>query len=61
MRFAPESKWAANSGLQIARDVLEPVYRSHPGLSYADLYTLAGVVAVEEMVMHILYPFYTTI
>jgi cytochrome c peroxidase len=49
MRFEPESKWGANSGLNIARDALEPVYRAHPGLTYADLYTLAGVVAIEEM------------
>ncbi|CAF1004015.1 unnamed protein product [Didymodactylos carnosus] len=49
MRFEPESKWGANSGLQIAREVLEKVKKQHPGISYADLYTLAGVVAIEEM------------
>ncbi|CAF1313480.1 unnamed protein product [Didymodactylos carnosus] len=49
MRFEPESKWGANSGLQIAREVLEKVKKAHPNISYADLYTLAGVVAVEEM------------
>jgi cytochrome c peroxidase len=33
----------------LARERLEGVYRAHPGLTYADLYTLAAVVAVEEM------------
>ncbi len=39
----------ANAGLQLARERLERVKREHPGITYADLYTLAGVVAVEEM------------
>ncbi|CAF3934102.1 unnamed protein product, partial [Rotaria sp. Silwood1] len=33
----------------IARDRLASVYRAYPGLTYADLYTLAGVVAIENM------------
>ena len=33
----------------MARERLEGVYRAHPGLTYADLYTLAAVVAIEEM------------
>lgn len=49
MRFAPEANHGANAGLHIARNVLEPVKAKHPGISYADLYTLAGVVAIEEM------------
>jgi len=49
MRFAPESNHGANAGLHIARDILEKVKKNHPGISYADLWTLAGVVAVEEM------------
>lgn len=49
MRFAPENAWGANAGLGIARDLLEPVKRSFPWISYADLWTLAGAVAVEEM------------
>ncbi len=49
MRFNPEASWGANAGLKLARDILEPVKRAHPGLTYADLYTLAGVVAIEEM------------
>jgi len=49
MRFKPESEHGANNGLALARKVLEPIKRAHPGLSYADLWTLAGVVAIEEM------------
>jgi cytochrome c peroxidase len=49
MRFAPESKHGANAGLNIARDLLEPVKERNPGISYADLWTLAGVHAIEEM------------
>ena len=37
------------SGLGIARDLLEPIKKKHPNVTYADLYILAGVVAVEEM------------
>jgi len=49
MRFSPEKDWGANAGLQIARDKLEVIKKKFPGLSYGDLWTLAGVVAVEEM------------
>jgi len=49
MRFEPECKHGANAGLQHARDRLEPVKKAHPWISYADLWTLAGAVAVEEM------------
>lgn len=48
MRFNPEASWGANAGLAIPRKALEDVKAKHPGISYADLYTLAGVVAVEE-------------
>jgi len=48
MRFDPEASWGANAGLKIARDALEPIKAQYPAISYADLYTLAGVVAVEE-------------
>lgn len=48
MRFAPEAKYGNNAGLDKARALLEPIKAQHPTLSYADLYTLAGVVAVEE-------------
>ncbi len=42
MRFAPEKNWGANAGLQIARDFLEPMKKKYPGVSYGDLWTLAG-------------------
>ncbi|GMI22213.1 hypothetical protein TrCOL_g2993 [Triparma columacea] len=48
MRFSPEAKWGANAGLDSARGALEPVKAKHPEISYADLYTLAGAVAIEE-------------
>jgi len=49
MRFEPESKHGANAGLDIARNLLEPIRKRHPGISYGDLWTLAGAVAIEEM------------
>ena len=49
MRFAPENAWGANAGLKIARDFLEPIKAKYPNMSYADLWTLAGCVAVESM------------
>jgi len=48
MRFDPEKSWGANAGLDVARNALEPVKAKFPEMSYADLYTYAGVVAVEE-------------
>jgi len=48
MRFAPEMEWGANAGLGAARHFLEPIKKKFPGLSYGDLWTLAGAVAVEE-------------
>mmetsp|Transcript_108461 Transcript_108461/g.305754 ORF Transcript_108461/g.305754 Transcript_108461/m.305754 type:complete len:335 (+) Transcript_108461:42-1046(+) len=48
MRFKPENSWGANAGLGGARDFLEGIKKKH-GLSYADTWTLAGVVAVESM------------
>jgi len=47
MRFAPESTDDANAGLGIVRDMLLPIKQRHPELSYSDLWTLAGVCAVE--------------
>jgi cytochrome c peroxidase len=49
MRFNPESIHGANAGLAIARDRLEKVKSKYPGLSYGDLWTLAGCVAIESM------------
>jgi len=49
MRYDPESAHGANAGLAVARERLEKVKAKYPGLSYADLWTLAGCVAVESM------------
>lgn len=49
MRFAPESEHGANAGLAVARALLEPIKKKFPWISYADLWTLAGCVAVESM------------
>jgi hypothetical protein len=48
-RFSPESAWGANAGLDLARKLLEPIKAKFPWISYADLWTLAGAVAIEEM------------
>jgi cytochrome c peroxidase len=49
MRFPPESTDGANAGLKIARDLLEPIKAKYPDMSYADIWTLAGCVAIESM------------
>jgi len=49
MRFNPESAHDANAGLSVARDVLEPIKKKFPSITYADLWSLAGVVAIQEM------------
>jgi len=49
MRFSPECGYQANKGLDAARDVLEPIKRRFPWITYADLWTLAGATAVEAM------------
>jgi cytochrome c peroxidase len=48
MRYSPESEYGNNAGLGVARNALEPIKTKFPELSYADLYTYAGVVSVEE-------------
>lgn len=48
MRFDPEKSWGANAGLGVAREAMEQIKKDHPEATYGDLYTLAGVVAVEE-------------
>jgi cytochrome c peroxidase len=48
MRYNPEASFGANAGLDSARKVLEPIKEKFPGISYADLYTLSGAVAIEE-------------
>ena len=47
MRFAPESTDDANAGLGIVRDLLLPIKKAHPEISFADLWVLGGHVAVE--------------
>lgn len=47
IRFMPESGHGANNGLNIARDLLEPIKKAYPAISYADLYQLASVQAIE--------------
>ncbi|WPH01016.1 Cytochrome c peroxidase, mitochondrial [Acrodontium crateriforme] len=49
MRFAPESDHGANAGLAAARNFLEPIKAQFPWLTYSDLWTLAGVAAIQEM------------
>ncbi|GFG18554.1 cytochrome c peroxidase, mitochondrial [Aspergillus udagawae] len=49
MRFAPESDHGANLGLVHAREFLEPVRQMFPWITYSDLWTLAGVAAVQEL------------
>jgi len=49
MRFDLEAADGANAGLQVARDFLEPIKEKFPGISYGDLWILAGNTAWEEM------------
>ncbi|KAL8773145.1 MAG: hypothetical protein Q9209_001821 [Squamulea sp. 1 TL-2023] len=49
MRFAPEGDHGANAGLKAARDFLDPVKQQFPWITYSDLWTLAGVCAIQEM------------
>ncbi|EEH50243.2 uncharacterized protein PADG_06322 [Paracoccidioides brasiliensis Pb18] len=49
MRYEGEGGDPANAGLEYARSFLEPVKRRHPWITYSDLWTLAGVVAIKAM------------
>lgn len=51
IRFKEELAHGANAGLLGAEQWLEPIYNKYAasGLSYADLYTLAGVEAIKLM------------
>jgi len=49
MRYEAEGGDPANAGLQHARAFLEPVKHQFSWLTYADLWSLASVVAIEEM------------
>ena len=48
IRFKEELAHGGNAGLAKAVKWLEPVKKAHPGASYADIFTLAGVVAIKE-------------
>ncbi|KAI5647839.1 hypothetical protein M9H77_33844 [Catharanthus roseus] len=47
IRNEEEYSHGANNGLKIALEFCEQVKSKHPKITYADLYQLAGVVAVE--------------
>ena len=48
MRFEPEALHGANNGLNIARELLETKIKpKYPWISYGDLWTLAGVCAIQ--------------
>ncbi|EIN11520.1 heme peroxidase, partial [Punctularia strigosozonata HHB-11173 SS5] len=49
MRFEPEALHGANNGLHVARGLMEKVKEEYPWISYGDLWTLAGVAAIQEM------------
>lgn len=49
MRYSNEASWGANAGLDVARARLEPIKARFPGVSYSDLWSFAGTVAMEEM------------
>jgi catalase (peroxidase I) len=49
MRFPTEANDGANAGLDLARKILEPIKAKYPWITYADLWTLAGAVAIESM------------
>jgi len=47
MRFEPESRHEANNGLHIARGLMEQVKKEFEWISHGDLWTLAGVAAIQ--------------
>lgn len=49
MRFPPEATDEGNTGLHVTRAALEPVKAKFPRITYSDLWTLAGKVAIEAM------------
>ncbi|GAA5955796.1 hypothetical protein JCM10213_001748 [Rhodosporidiobolus nylandii] len=49
MRYEAEGGDPSNAGLEHARLFLEPIKSNHPWITYADLWTLAGIVAIKEM------------
>lgn len=50
IRFKEELSHGGNAGLAVtAVQWLEPIHTKYAGLSYADLYTLAGVVSIKAL------------
>ncbi|ANB13229.1 Ccp1p [Sugiyamaella lignohabitans] len=49
MRFAKEIGYGANAGLDNGRKFLKSIHDEFPWLSHGDLYTLGGVVAIQEL------------
>ena len=49
MRFKPECDHGANAGLLATQSLLEPLKAKYPQCSYADLWVLASLVAIEAM------------
>eukprot|EP00484_Ammonia_sp_Unknown_P013314 CAMPEP_0197052490 /NCGR_PEP_ID=MMETSP1384-20130603/26967_1 /TAXON_ID=29189 /ORGANISM="Ammonia sp." /LENGTH=317 /DNA_ID=CAMNT_0042485239 /DNA_START=204 /DNA_END=1157 /DNA_ORIENTATION=- len=50
LRFEPQLSFPHNAGLKRAMQILEPIKQQYGDqLSYADLWTLASYVAIEEM------------
>lgn len=49
MRFEPEALHGANAGLHVGRELMGKVKKEFDWISYGDLWTLAGVCAVQEM------------
>ncbi|VVT54998.1 uncharacterized protein SAPINGB_P004368 [Magnusiomyces paraingens] len=49
MRYKSEAMDGANNGLEYARKFLEPIKQQFPWITYADLWTFAGKIALEAM------------
>jgi hypothetical protein len=49
MRHDAEAAHGANAGLAVPRERLAKIHLRFPEMSYGDLWTLAAIVAVEEM------------
>jgi catalase (peroxidase I) len=51
IRFEPEISHGANAGLKIALNLLKPIQKKYPAVSYADLFQMASAAAVEVRVV----------
>ena len=49
LRLEPANSSVFNTGLSRARSFLEPIKKRYPSITYADLWVLAGIVAIEQM------------